>query len=226
MSGRRHVLAYSILPATLLACFQPTVAAQDWLIIPETRIGPISQETSASELTELLGAGGFVLRPANMGEGFCALGALAYAGTADSVEILWVDSTYQRPSEIRVRGDSSRWQTPAGVRVGSTVKELESLLGGSPVSFMGFGWDYGGNGSWQEVIDGDTVSVGFYLRPDRESQEQARADPRYREIIGDRVVSSDHPLIRSMSIHVGELRIRWAYPEFTWFCAEDPPADR
>lgn len=191
-------------------------AANDWLIVPETRVGPIDSSASERALIERLGPSRVIRRDAYLGEGFCAPGSVIFPGTADSVHVTWTDSTYSHPASVSVTGAGSRWRTPAGVRIGSSLVELESLSGG-PIRFMGFGWDYGGSATWTEPVGGD---VGIVLGASRASMDSASADPRFREILGERQVSSDHPLIRRMDVRVERIMVLWAEATVQYECRE------
>jgi hypothetical protein len=120
--------------------------------------------------------------------------------------------------DVTERG--SRWRTPAGVRVGITLTELESLAAGPHIEFTGFGWDYGGTGSWSEQTPQGKREVAIGLAPDSTSLAFAREHPRYAEIVGEQTVRSDHPLVRDMTIHVDRISIRWREPTIQRPCRE------
>jgi hypothetical protein len=141
---------------------------------------------------------------------------VVFPGTADSLIVTWTDSSRTRPASVSVTGEGSAWRTPAGVRIGTTLKELESLRG-APVPFMGFDWDYGGGALWTEPEGGD---VRIVLAPDREAMNALADDPRFREILGDREVSSDHPLIRGMDVRVVRIDVPWAQATVQYECSE------
>jgi hypothetical protein len=182
----------------------PQRTAHDWLIVPGERVGPISATTSEAELLSRLGAGAVVRREVYLAEGFCTAGNVLYPDSPDAVEIGWADSLRSRPAFLTIRGRGSRWATPAGVRIGATLKDLEALRG-EPLTFAGFGWDYGGGASWQEPDAAH--AVGIRLSPDSVSWETARADSQWTEILGDRPVRSDHPLVRRLNIVVEALYV-------------------
>jgi hypothetical protein len=190
--------------------------ARDWLIVPGERVGVVTGSTTEADLIRQFGDG-IERRQAWLGEGFCAPGSVIHRGSSDSVVVIWSDSTYSAPAEARVTGPGSRWQTPAGVRIGTSLDELEEI-GGGPVRFLGFGWDYGGSGTWTELIDGEPADVRFILSVDRSDHERVSGSPDYREILGERDVSSDHPLIQTMTIRVGQPLLRWREPTVWWDC--------
>ena len=182
----------------------PAAASHDWTIVPGERIGPVTLETAEARLIESLGNERVVRREVYLAEGYCTDGSVLYPDSADAVEIGWADSTRARPAFLRIRGERSRWATPAGVRIGTTLKELEAIRG-EPLTFSGFGWDYGGGLHWPEP--GDAHAAGLRISPDVASSEAARADPAWEEILGDRPVRSDHPLVRRLNIIVEEIAI-------------------
>lgn len=157
-------------------------------------------------------------RDVHIGEGFCAPGSIVDAGRPNELEVVWEDSSRARPAAISVRRRGSEWRTPSGVRIGSTLAEMEEIAG-QPIGFMGFGWDYGGRGGWTFDSPEGSGPVEFDLAPDSASAELARLDPRYGEISGDREVSSDDPLVRSMTIRVERLAIRSGESRAQFECA-------
>jgi hypothetical protein len=129
------------------------------------------------------------------------------------VRIGAVDSTTSEQALIERNG--SRWRTAAWVHVGTTLRELEALNSGRPLRFMGFAWDYGGTGSWSEQGAG---RMRIVLHPDSASWATGSRDPRAGEIMGDREVSSSHPLIRRMNVRVERMSIHWTEPQVQYPC--------
>jgi hypothetical protein len=186
--------------------------APDRVLIPGQRIGPVTADTPEIELVEQLGSEVETGRAISIGEGFCVAGTLVFPGSPDAVEVAWSDSTRSRPAFARVRSPGARWTTPRGVHIGTTLKELEEI-NGEPVAFSGFGWDYGGTAAWSESAEeADGGNLVLELAPDSASESRVRDHPRYSEVIGERTVTSDHPLIREMTIRVRGMSLRWAEP--------------
>ena len=67
-----------------------------------------------------------------------------------------------QPALVRARKSDAPWHTAAGVRIGITLPELERLAG-APVTFSGFGWDYGGGASWEE--EGGRMGLRLSIDP-------------------------------------------------------------
>jgi hypothetical protein len=194
-----------------------TEADEDRLIVPGVRMGPVVASLSEVGLQNLLRSDRVVRNDAYIGEGFCAPGSLLFRGTADSLQVTWSDSTFTVPAGASVSGRESRWRTPLGVHIGSTLKELEAIRGG-PIEFGGFGWDYGGGARWTEDDRLDAPELILVLSPDSASGIRALEDSRYSEIAGDRIVRSDHPLVRGLTIVVEEMAVWWGTPEVQYEC--------
>jgi hypothetical protein len=189
----------------------PPAPSHDWLIVADTRIGPVDGTTTEQALIELLGAERVVRREAHIGEGFCAPGSALYPGTPDEVEVLWSDSTYSAPAVVRVAVEGSRWRSGLGVAVGTTLAELQEKTG-RPVELSGFGWDYGGGASWSEPAGESQGTLALELAPNPDSLGAVSTDPRYPEILGDKTVRSDHPLLQRLDVRVERIGVRFGRP--------------
>ena len=190
-----------------VACVAEREALSDRLIVPGERVGPVTAEVAESELVEQLGEAAVERREVQIGEGFCVPGTVLFPGTADAVEITWTDTTRTRPASAEVSIVGSGWSTAEGVRIGTTLEELAGLAG-TPVRFSGFGWDYGGSAEWPQGAAGSGGAM-LVLAPDAGSNERVRNDDRYTEIVGEQIITSDHPLIREMTIRVDRIAVRW-----------------
>jgi hypothetical protein len=188
-------------------------ASHNGMIVPGVGIGPVTANVSERALIDSLGAANVVRTHAHIGEGVCAPGSRVYPDTPAELEVMWTDSTYSQPARITLARPGSEWRTPRGVGLGSTLAELEALAG-TPISFSGFGWDYGGGAQWEEGDD----AIGLRMSPDSASQAAAERDPRYTEILGDRLISSDHPLVRTMTIRVERIYLTFRGIELEYQC--------
>jgi hypothetical protein len=182
-------------------------------IVPGVGIGPVTADVSERALIDSLGDAQVVRSHAYIGEGICAPGSRIFPGTPAELEVMWVDSTYSLPAHVEVNKPNSQWRTARGVGIGTTLAELEAI-GGGPITFGGFGWDYGGGAGWSEGGD----DIGLELAPDSASNANAGRDPRYGEILGERRVSSDHPLVRTMTIRVERIILTFRSNELEYNC--------
>lgn len=153
------------------------------------------------------------------GEGTCLLGTKIFFGRPAEVELFWKDTpvaecysksdynwrSFKSPSYAKVSRTDSPWKTDTGIRVGTTLEELETISGGS-VGFIGFGWDMGGSccmGKFSEHI-------GFTLEADPEvTTRKSEASAYYsQELVGDkRIESKDIPadIKKKLNIRVKEI---------------------
>ncbi len=188
----------------------PDAPSHDWRIVPDERIGPVTASSSEASLRTALDDSLLVRGEVYLAEGVCTDGNVLYPGSADQLDIAWADSARSHPAFLRVAGTGSRWTTDSGIHVGSTLQELEAIRG-EPITFSGFGWDYGGGLNWGG--DDAPFRMSLRLQPDSASWQLAYQDPTVDDIFGDRPVRSDNPLIRRMNITVASISVGFA-PQF------------
>ena len=188
---------------------EPAAGASDRIVRVGEGVGIVTAETTEADLREVFGEDRVVDEIFYLAEGFCAPGTVVLPNTPDRLEIAWVDSLRTRPAIVRAREDGASWRTPRGVGIGTTLDELEAIAGG-PVEFSGFGWDYGGGMAWSdggEEPDAGLPRLGLRLAP--VTDEGAREDPRYGEILGEGMVRSDHPIFDELTVRVAEMTMYW-----------------
>ena len=171
-------------------------------IVVGERFGPIRETTTRAQLVSLFGRGQVIDRPVSIGEDLCTPGTVVFANTNNEIEIGWQDNARTRVAFVRAIKQGGAWRTRRGVRVGTSLRELESIAG-KTLTFLGFEWDYGGGMAWTE----DGKSLRLEVDPDEESAALVSGD-----ISGDREVRSDHPVIRKMKIYVTWMRQDWGRP--------------
>lgn len=215
--ARRHVLGLDS-DVVGRATSRGTLQDAEFAVLPGVRFGKISEHTSRVDLDSL--APVVAVRDASVavGEGFCTPGTRFYDGTPNVLDVAWQDEARTRVAFVRTSG--SRWATPRGVRVGMTLRALE-WLAGAPVTFTGFGWDYGGRLEWQEGPG--SLSLDLRIGGTR-SNAGANAVPD-ASILGDRPVRSDLPVVRRLPIVVGSLAMSWA-PHYYERDCEQTATDR
>jgi len=102
------------------------------VIEPGVRLGPVTGASTLDNLRAALGKRNVSLEMVQPegGKGRVS-GAVLYPGDAKKrIELAWQDTLAKsRPRWARVRNASSWWHTPAGVRVGTTLQDLEKLNG-------------------------------------------------------------------------------------------------
>lgn len=159
------------------------------------RVGAIVKATPPGDIAKIYGAGNVSYEKVYLAEGEERPGAHVYKGTANALELVFtVDG--KRIELIRVEGKG--WKTKEGIRVGTTLAELERINGG-PFKFLGFSWDNGG-----AVLAGGKLPRGIDITiaptRNRESKQAQRVD-------GDSEFSSRHPALKNLGVVVSQLRV-------------------
>ncbi len=199
------VAGVTVLSLVLAAACGPRVPDEPdpWRIVPGKSFGPVDQSTSRSDLDQFFGASNVEEGTLYIGEGFCVPATIVFPGTDNELTVAWQSPEHDNVAMLRVEKPGGRWSTAEGIRVGTTVAQLEELKG-EPIEFGGFGWDYGGGADWQ--------GLGLRLAPDAKIYRSLGNDPRFGEILGEKTVRSDHPLIRRMKITVVLIQISFGAP--------------
>jgi hypothetical protein len=134
-----------MLGRTVLAIPGPTVTTQE--------VAGITRDATRESI-ELLFEGALIKHTSeHLGEGTYVQGTSIYAGTEYELAILWYDDG--SIMQVRMLGDY--WRTADGIGLGSTLTDLEAVLGTFEIA--GFAWDNEGYANlW------DTPYEGFFMR--------------------------------------------------------------
>jgi len=116
----------------------------DWLVVPGSRVGPITAATTRAELNTLFGK-------ENVRDGSYEGGDAPEAATvvmgSDSSASLAVTWSNERVSSVYVcfqtKTGPCRWRTASGIRIGLPIRELERL-NGKGFQMSGYGFNSGG----------------------------------------------------------------------------------
>ncbi|MEL6591802.1 MAG: hypothetical protein AAFQ68_17040 [Bacteroidota bacterium] len=77
------------------------------------------------------------------------LATVVYPGTRNELTYFWKDEDRTQCFEISVSEESERWKTASGLRIGSTLSQV-NRANGNAFEYAGFDWSYGGTVSnWQ-----------------------------------------------------------------------------
>jgi hypothetical protein len=133
---------------------QAKTAANDWVIVPGVRIGPITGETTRADLQRLFGAANVKDAPVYVGEGFEEPGTIVLSSDPTrSLAVLWSAGGTSRVVEsvyiCRMVRKRCRWHTSEGISMGTDLKTLEKQ-NGRPFRMVGIDMDYQGTvTSWE-----------------------------------------------------------------------------
>jgi hypothetical protein len=162
--------------------------------LEQGRVGAIVKgATQPADLARIYGAGNVVSGQIHLAEGENRPGAHIYRGTDNALQVLF---TADGKSIELIRIEGKAWKTKEGIRIGTTLAELERINGG-PFKFLGFGWDNGGF-----VLAGGKLpkGVSIALAPTR-NRETRQA----RQLDGDTEFSSRHPALKNMGVAVSAM---------------------
>jgi hypothetical protein len=110
-----------------------------------------------------------------------------YPGTSKEIIVYWKDSAYHKTiGMLLCYADSAAYHTSAGLKIGSSLKDILQL-NGKKINFAGFGWDYGGylhsynNGTMEK----SPISFRLDLMDDSGT-----------ELLGDLELNTDMPAVQ------------------------------
>jgi len=110
-----------------------------------------------------------------------------YPDSPKEFVVYWKDSLYHKAiSFIEARAENSPYHTAAGLKIGSTLQDLLKE-NGKPISFSGFGWDYGGYVQSFQLGKLDKSSIGFRLDI---------AETNDNALQGDTELNTDMPAVK------------------------------
>ncbi len=165
----------------------------DWLIVPGIRVGPVTAYSTEAELKTTFGADQIIRDSVFWLEGEYRPATIIFPqDSARRLSIVWRDEeTWSRPERIEFDGGHSRWHTPDGITLGTTVAALERLNGG-PFRITSVHYDYAGLAwSWENgALDPELKYLELWLEP-RFSGEQ-------HTLSSDRIVRSTRPAVARM----------------------------
>ena len=160
------------------------------------RVGAIVKgSTTPGDLVKIYTAAYVKLGKITAAEGQEQPGAIIFQGTANELQVGFTEDG-QKIEFVRIVG--AAWATNEGLRVGTTLAELERINGG-PFQFSGFGWDYGGGVTARgRALKGIGITIAY--TKNGESKEAQR-------VMGDRLFSSRHPALKNLGVVVSQLVI-------------------
>ncbi len=127
-----------------------------------------------------------------------------FKGTKNEVRFLWADrGKFEILHKLYHSGKASfnylsDWKTSEGIRLGTTIPELEKLNKGV-FTFYGFSWNFEGQVNWT-APERQAKGVYVSLRIPEENQ--------IKEIEGDQEISSDSELAKQTNPVVGYIELR------------------
>nr|WP_293842161.1 hypothetical protein [uncultured Arsenicibacter sp.] len=196
------------------------VSPDNFVIIPGKQAGNIRATSTQAELIDLLGKENVTVNDTiYIAEGATEIGTTLFKGTPDEAQILWLDKeNAAKPDAVILRpasdkpgtgGNQTQWVTDNGLRIGSTLKEVEKL-NGKPFKLYGFGWDYGGSASsWQggslEGKDGKTYLSIVFGYGELSAEQEKLVD----KVSGDGEFLSSNPAMQQLNPVIQTMTVRF-----------------
>jgi hypothetical protein len=190
----------------------------NFIIIPGQQVGNITANSTEAQLKQMLGDE-LVKADTLFGpEGDFTLATSLFANTPDQVYILWQDTTRRaRPESVIIQpadkqegtaGKETQWLIVNGPRIGSTLKEVQTM-NGKPFTLYGFGWDYGGNvsnfnGGKLGPAKGQSSQLSLRFSADFKTDEKLSG-----KIMGDSEFSSALPAMQQVNPKVGQITVHF-----------------
>ena len=226
--GRSGLHQWLTKPCSAIALFgllssdaRPQQPANDWLIVPNVRVGPITASSTERSLREAFGDKSVEKSPPFGAEGPIQAGALIYPKDLSRV----ISVTWRGKGERELPDTiafcfgfhTSRWHTPSGIGCDTTVRELESLNRG-PFTLSGYGRDNSGTVmSWQSgALERELAPKGaleIAVSPGQRDWMTNLTPEERRTVFGDNEIRSGDPVIQRLNPVV--YKIIFKFPEGT-----------
>ena len=171
---------------------------------------PVAFDSTHAKLVQIAGAAHVGYQRVETGGGDKIGATVIYPkDPTHRLEVVWTDHTARtKPSSIRVV-NKSVWVMDNGLKVGSTIAEVEAL-NGKPFRLYGFGWEMGGvlldwlDGKLAKLPDGCSLQVRFGI-PDE------KAPAAGHPALGENELLSSATSVRALSPTVSEFSL--SYPD-------------
>ena len=193
-----------------IAMLQGALAIDD--VILGERVGPVTINSSAKTLTAELGSKEVVTTEVGLGEGEVETGTMVFPGSRREMTVFWRNQeSLSAPYMIRISRPGTPWSSPAGITIGSTIRDLHEA-NEAPFEIYGLGWDYGGSlASWGKGRLKETHGITRLFSGVMGYDEFRHPDYDSIKVMGDSVFPSTHPDFKRLEVAVKE--IVYLFPE-------------
>lgn len=128
------------------------------------------------------------------------------------IEVVWRSGDPGRgPHYVRLRGHATDWRTNEGVSIGTSLRQLERLNGGS-FHLAGFAFDEAATvSSWDggRLHSYSDERCRLIVRLDSLAPLNSQQRALYKRVIGDRDFSSAYPAMQALNPRVAELLLEF-----------------
>jgi hypothetical protein len=197
--------------AGLLTLFSATASAESAVARVIKCDGPFGRNASHASLVKAVGNDKVAYREVDGPQDKKNRASILYPDDPKArLEVIWQDErTRRRPALIRAK-DQSAWGAANGIRIGTTLAEIERM-NGKPFKLSGFDWDHGGRvtdwrgGALAKPQPGGCVLGIEFVHPEDAPEESLT------KVSGDREILSDDADMRAVEPYVAVVTL--SYPK-------------
>jgi len=175
--------------------------ASDRTFKPGGFIGLVTAQSTPGSVRAAYGKDALVAETLYGPEGVTYEGYVLFPGTDDAIELTFPETGEEAGVGGTIRSAGSHWQgADHGVRIGTSLRDLERLNGG-PFTFYGFEWDFGGLvADWKGgKLEGHRMALTYDWDSLEEREQQ--------EVIGDQKIRSDLAVLAGAGVRVAEIYV-------------------
>ncbi len=169
----------------------------EFICIPGKRVGQITTSSDEEQIIELYGQENVKREEIGIGEGSSVPGTIVFPDNEKQLVIYWEkEAPFEKIAKIRIDRRGAPWRTSSGIKIGTTIEELQKI-NGKEFFFYGFEWDYSGlvndwsNGNISELLNVSLIA---------DNPEAVLPD-----LIGEKLYSSEHPKAAEGDLTVGSM---------------------
>jgi hypothetical protein len=164
--------------------------------------GPFGRNATHADLVKAFGSSNVVYRDVEGVDVQPIKASVVYPNDPKAkLQVIWSDEKARRGPTVMVK-DQSAWAAANGIRIGSTLAEVEKL-NGKPFKLSGFDWDYGGHvrdwqgGALAKLQPGGCILAVEFVHPEDAPEENLA------KVTGDLDILSDSADLRAVEPYVG-----------------------
>jgi hypothetical protein len=183
----------------------------NWVVIPKIQVGDIKSNCQEKDLITIFGQGNIIQDSIYIGDGEFRYGSILFPNTENELKIIWEsDSSFKDPKSCIFHNKNSNWITNTGIRIGTTLKELEDINDTSFI-LLGFGWGYGGtvvdwkNGKLKQYSNHN----GLHIRLSPSSQYLSNQSKIIEDLSGDIEIHSSNEKMQEINPEIFYIEIRF-----------------
>ncbi|HPA62842.1 MAG TPA: hypothetical protein PLC67_02690 [Spirochaetota bacterium] len=200
----KKLIAISMFMCSLTVCNSKSKES-NWIIVPGQNVGEINQNCSINDLIDIFGKNNVFECNIGLSEGESIVGVKVFKDSCNELDILWKDNKFQKIDRIIIREKGTLWKTADGITIGTSISDIIKL-NEKDITISGFEWDYAGTlVSWNNGKFENKYAIGKKFAMSFESM--SRKVNNYESVIGDKQISSDNDVIKSMNLQVASMAV-------------------